>query len=924
MQLPHPTAATATVLLGGLLLSSCSQPAAPAQTAPGTTAAAAQPQPHKSSEPGAAHPIFRLPGDVRPTKQRIEIEIVPERPGFSGRVEISLQVERPRSDLFLSARGLTLTRGTLKSGGQTMPVTFEADDARGAARVMLPRRIEAGPATLVVEYKASFNPHLVGLYRVKARDRWYAYTQFEAIDARRAFPCFDEPSFKIPWEAVLTVPKDAVAVFNTPVVEETPAGALKRVRFQPTRPLSSYFLALAVGEFDVVTPPPLPPNEIRARPLQVRGIAPKGRGPELAYALEAGAELLVMLERWFGTEFPYPKLDHIAVPDFEYGAMENAGAITYREPLLLVDPKTASEAQKVNVAAVVAHEVAHQWYGDLVTMAWWDDLWLNESFASFMEGETVPEWGPEFGYELGKLQEVHGAMQNDELSTVRPIRPDLKVEGDIFGFDYQVAYHKGSRVVSMFEGFLGSEAFRAGLKQYLAKHADGNATRDDLITALSAQGKDIRPAMRSFVDQPGIPLVQANLRCDGGKPRVALKQSRNLPLGSTASREVRWAVPVCVRSSASRRADCMLLERAEAELALESKSCPDWIALNPEGQGYYRWSLPPEQLRDLLKKGYRHLSAAERLSLGNNLAAGLRSGALSASDVLEALRPLARDPEPAVAQEPGDLLLFVHEYVVEPSQQAAVREYMRSLYRPVLARLGWKAKAKEAARVHAFRQWVIEYMALAADDKKVLERAAALGRAYLGSDGKLHPEAVAPDLVSVAVKAAARTGSAALFDTILERLSSAEDSTVREHLLAGLAAFTDPQLSERARQLTFDERLRINERMNILAGQAGAGPALRAGAGVGQRPQRAAWEWVVRNFETLAPRLPPAYVRFLTLMQGGCSEEEATELKQKLGPAMARYPGGPYSLAKAVEKTRLCAAQVSAQRKSATEFFAKQ
>jgi cytosol alanyl aminopeptidase len=901
-----------------LLASACSQrsqvsPAPPSSPTPAGSAPGAADRGDAPTPAGTALPIFRLPGDVRPTRQRVEMEVVPDRETFSGRVEIAIQLDRPREDLWISSRELTLSEGTLQTGGETLALAIEQDDARGVARLVPARRAAAGPATLKLAFHGAFNPRLVGLYRVKAEDRWYAYTQFEAVDARRAFPCFDEPAFKIPWEVVLTVPKSMVAVSNTPVVDESDAGEMKRLVFQPTRPLPSYLVALAVGDFDVVTPKPLPPNEVRSRPLQVRGIAPKGKGPALAHALKAGADLLVMLERWFGTEFPYPKLDHIAVPDFAYGAMENAGLITYREQVLLVDPQTASEAQKLAVAVVVAHEVAHQWYGDLVTMAWWDDLWLNESFAAVMETRIAAEWDPANRYDLVKLQAAHAAMATDELARVTPIRRELKVEGDIFGFDYQIAYDKGSRVIFMFEQFLGSEAFRAGIRQYLARHADGNATRDDLIAALSDQvGTDIQPALRSFVDRPGIPLVQATLLCDQGGPRVALKQSRHLPIGSAASRDALWAVPVCVRTEKKGKPDCMLLQKAEGELPLKRRSCPAWIALNPGGLGYYRWSLPPAQLRDLLTRGYRHLSPAERLSLGNNLSAGFRSAALPAADVLAALEPLARDPEPAVAQEPGVLLESVRDYFVEPSRRGEVESHMRALYGPVLARLGWKARAKEPARVSTFRAWVIGYLALTARDGAVLERAAALGRAFIGTDGRLHPDAVDRNLVPTALRAAARLGSAELFDVMLQRLIRETDSTVRDSLIGGLAAFTDPALAERARALSFDERLRVNERASVVFVHSET-PELRSSA----------WAWVKKNFDTIAPRLPPSYVRELAYVQGGCSQEDASELEQALGRKLEPYAGGPYAMAKVIEYTRLCAAQVAAQRKSATEFFAR-
>jgi alanyl aminopeptidase len=897
------------LLLG--VFSGCAQ--APRVATSGPVAPAAPPPAPAEGHParGAAVPIFRLPADVRPTRQSVELEVVPDQEGFSGRVEIALELGQPRSDLWISSRELTISRGSLTTGNMQLPLTIEPDDARGAARLRVSQPAPAGTATLVLHFHGLFNPRLSGLYRVKSGDRWYAFTQFEAVDARRAFPCFDEPAFKIPWDLTLHVPANLVAVANTDLQEEKADGPMKRVRFQRTRPLPSYLVALAVGDFDVVTPPPLPPNEIRSRPLQMRGIATKGRGGELKYALDAAGELLVMLERWFGRELPYQKLDHVAVPDFEAGAMENAGLITYREQDLLVDPRTSTEDQKLTVAVDIAHETSHQWFGDLVTMAWWDDLWLNESFASVMEAQMTAAWAKGNRYDLRYLEQVHGAMKTDELSSVRPILLELKVEGDIFGIDYQIVYPKGAQVIAMLEDFLGQEKFRSGIRAYLDAHADGNATRDDLMAALSTVGPEVGPAMRSFVEQPGIPLVQAALHCDAGGPRVTLKQSRNLPLGSPASPKGLWEVPVCLRTdlSGARRA-CLLLKTTEGVLPLPQKRCPMWIALNPGAHGYYRWTLPPPQLKALLKKGYRTLSPAERMSLASNLNAAVRSGALPAAEVLAALEPLARDPVPEVSREPAHLLRFVREYVVEPGQRSAVEAYMRTLHGPALARLGWTARPSEPAQVQSFRAWLIDYLAFDAQDRSVLERAAGLGRAYLGSDGHLHPEAVDRNLVPVAVAAAARTGSAELFETMVQRLNAAQESTMREILLTGLGQFTDPQLAERARDLSLGDGLRVNERADIPASQ------IRT-----LELRRGVWAWVKSHFDRLAQRMPQTYVQFIALAQAGCSEAEAAELGQALGSRLEPYPGGPYTLAKAVEGTRVCAAEVAHQRPSVSQFF---
>jgi len=843
----------------------------------------------------------------------VELEVVPDRPGFRGTVEIDLSLARARDDLWVSARQLTLGTALLRTGGDSMPVRFETDDAKGAARVVLPRSVPAGAATLQITFEGTFNPRLAGLYRVKSRDRWYAVTQFEAVDARRAFPCLDEPAFKIPWELTLLVPRDAVAVANAAELDRAPAGELTRIRFKPTRPLPSYLVAFAVGDFDVVTPPPLPPNAIRKHPLQIRGIATHGRGPELQFALKAGADLLVKLEQWFGLPFPYEKLDHVAVPDFEAGAMENAALITYREPALLVDEATASSAQRLEVVVDMSHEIAHQWFGDLVTMSWWDDLWLNESFADLMETKMTAAYAKDSHYDLIQQTAMQKAMDTEEFSGVNAIVPVLRTETDIFGFDYGIVYQKGGQVLRMFEGFLGEEKFRRGIRRYLETHADGNATRADLMKALAHEGTDMGPAMTAFVEQPGVPLVHGALRCDGGRPRIHLTQTRQRPVGSSLSAHERWEIPVCVRTSRTgSRPDCTLLSEPEADLPLSSRSCPSWFTLNADADGYYRWMLPPEQLRALLRRGYSSLRPAERLSLAGGVSAAFRSGTLSAADALAALEPIARDTEPTVAEEPGVFLLVVRDHLVPVEDLPRVEAYMRSLYGPALARLGWTAKPDEPERQTLHRAWLIRVLAVDASDRSVLERAAALGRAYLGTDGRLHPESVQPDLVGVALQAAGRTGDRALFQTMLDRLKASDDSNVRENLLGGLAQFPDPALAQQARELSMQEGLRVNERGFVLRGQ------------VFTRDQRpAAWQWLKDRFDAFARRMPNTYVQYLPLAQQGCGEADAQDLQSSLGPHLAGYAGASYSLKKILEKTRVCGALVERQAESARQFFHK-
>ncbi|HYZ89539.1 MAG TPA: M1 family metallopeptidase, partial [Myxococcales bacterium] len=461
------------------------RPAAP-PAAERTSAAEAPPQ----AKPPEAPPVLFLPRDVHPLHYALALRIVPEQDRFSGTAEIDVQLDQPRDVVWLHGRGLQVREATVGDA----PARYEQVNPEGLARLVVQRPVGPGKTTLHLAWEREFDPQIVGLYRTQEAGRRYAYTQFEAVDARRAFPGFDEPDFKTPFDVTLTVPADEVAVANTlPVGEEQAGAGLKKIRFATTKPLPTYLLLWAVGPFDVKTPPPLPPSEARSRPLQVRGVAPRGRGAELDFALKTGGDLLLLLERYFGTEFPFEKLDHVAAPDYTYGAMENAGAILYREEILLFEPGVSADQTRTSIAGVMSHEMAHQWFGDLVTLRWWTDAWLNESFATWMGNRTVEEWDPSYGAWNAFLASVDRAMDQDALASARAVRQPLDDIKNVWNQFDSITYQKGGGVLAMFERYLGKERFRDGIRRYLRAHAYGGGDTDDLLDALSqAAGRDVK------------------------------------------------------------------------------------------------------------------------------------------------------------------------------------------------------------------------------------------------------------------------------------------------------------------------------------------------------------------------------------------------------------------------------------------------
>jgi cytosol alanyl aminopeptidase len=912
---------TKAIALGfGILVLSCGSPAPPpVAPAGGDPASGSLPgSPPGSSAIGAAAPASEpvplgpLPGDVRPTHQTLVLEIDPERERFGGTAEIAIHLDRPRDQIWLHGRGLAVSAATVAPAGRpAVAVRWEEVDPEGVVRVTLPSPV-VGDVTLRVVYDAAYDASLVGVYRVKTPAGSAVFSKLEAIYARRAFPCFDDPAFKARFDVTLTVPAADTVIGNMPIVEEVASGDRKRVRFATTPLLPSYLVAFAVGPFDT-REAQLAPGPLRPAALPIGGVALRGRGAATAFALAEAPALIAEQERYFGVAFPFPKVDLIAVPDFQSGAMENAGAITFRDSALLVDDKVTSLEQRIAVTRVIAHETAHQWFGDLVTMRWWDDLWLNEGFATFLATRTLRAVRPELEAELAAAYKANDVMRVDGLASARRIRQPIETSHDITNAFDGITYEKGAAVLAMLEHFIGDEPFRRGLHDYLAGHAWGNATTADLVRALSAAaGRDLAPMVSSFLDHPGVPVVTARLSCDAGRGRIELAQSRWRAVGAHTP-DATWMIPVCVRAGIGARVEqvCTVLGAPTGELALPA--CADWILPNAGGAGYYRSAMAAEDLARLRGRGMRRLSVVERVVLARDLEAAFRSAALPGGDALRALEPFAGDAHGAVAAIPLDVLGFADQFVVSGAQRAALRTRIAALYAPAVRALGWVPAAGDRPWRRLFRGELLSFLALEIEHPAILAEAARRGRRLIGVDRDRvrHPDAVAPDLAGIALGAAVRTGGADVFDALVAELARSSDAQLRQRILAALARARDPALVARALDLALDPRLRKNERVVALEVMLES-----------LDTRDAAWAWVEAHFDTLAPMLPDRFGGRLPRSVAMCDPQRIAAVRAFFAPRVDKLTGGPRILAQALERAEQCAALVEAQRGSIQRYLA--
>ncbi|HEX7047640.1 MAG TPA: M1 family metallopeptidase [Gammaproteobacteria bacterium] len=867
----------------------------------------------------AEMPTGPLPKDVVPQHYDIQLTMDPDAESFSGHTEIRIELNRPRDVIWLHGWELRMDKAAIElADGSTLPATYEQVNDAGLVKLSLPETVEPQFATLVFDYTADFFSGLDGAYRVEAGGDWYVFTQFEPTHARRVFPGFDEPAFKTPYNLQFTIPESDKMVTTTPVTDtETLDSGMQQLTFAETKPLPTYLIAFAIGPLDIVEAAPIPPNDVRDRPVPLRGVAVQGKGEQMRYALEHTGELLAIMEEYFQIPYPFQKIDIIAVPDFSGGAMENVGVITFRDVYLLIpDPEKAPTWQLHAYVEVMAHELAHQWFGNLVTMPWWDDLWLNEASATWMEAKTVEIWNAEHPTEQGIAGTIARAMNADSLANARQIRQPVESHHDIENAFDGITYSKGGSVILMFEKYLGEDVFRDAIQYHLDRFAFGNANVFDFLESLShISGKDIAPAFKSFLFQPGIPLVNVDVNCAEGKPAVTLSQSRYLPLGSKGDSNLEWDLPVCLKygTESGVQEECVMLDEKQASFELSAQSCPAWVMPNAGGVGYYHWTLDDAGYADLLEAADK-LDMMELLAVERSIKAAFAAGRMDTDAALDALAPLTDSDHFEVAEAPMSIVAMAKHYLVEDALKDEVAAYARELYSDYsLAEEFKPGKAPADATERDHHVSVARFLAEQGEVANLREAATQAGHALtgFGGDGEVHLDAVSPDYMSLALNVAVEESGAEFFEHLVTLFKTSENPLIRRTILGALGGATEPALTARIQELLLDPELKRNEVPRLLYSYAGE-PENRVEA----------WNWLREHYDEVTALMAPDHASSLPFIAGGfCSTERAAEVQDFFADRVKELPGGPRNLAKAIEGIELCAAQKAAQSDSANAFF---
>jgi puromycin-sensitive aminopeptidase len=784
-----------------------------------------------AGDPG---PNFRLSKRVLPIRYDLRLALDLEAWRQTGTVAITLEVRERTDTVTLHALDLTIASARLEAPSEpgAAATSIEAHAQAEVVTLRFPRPVEPGMATLTLEFGGEIAERLRGLYRSVKDGGRYAATQFEAADARRAFPCFDEPEFKARFALTLVVPADQTAIANGAIVSERPLGdGRKEVCFSETPPISSYLVAFAVGPFEA-TPPATTADGVPVRVWLPRGLQDKG-----LYARDAHARALEYLTRYTALPYPYGKIDAIGLADFEAGAMENPGAITYRLTAIAADPERASTDTLKDIFYTAAHELTHMWWGDLVTMAWWDDLWLNESFATLVGWKATAELMPEWGMWRDFVATLARPFALDALVSTHPISFAVENARQAAERFDAITYWKGAGVLRMLEAFLGAETFRDGVRSYLRRYAERNATAKDFWRELAAvSGRDVTAIANAWIREPGHPLVEIEAAFDDAGARLRLRQRRFFadPEAAPSARLQIWPVPLVLKvgTGTAIREERILLDTAERDLEL-----PDarWIHPNAGGAGFYRFALDDDALERLAGAQAAALDPEERLNLLGNQWALAKAGVASVAQFVTLLDGLRRETDRAVLEALAERLSWLEVHVLEYATRPAFARLVEDIFGPTFATLGWDAAPGETADTRLERAVAIDALGCLARTTAVVDEAGLRLERYFEVR-----DALEPNLVSVVAHLTARSGDAKLYERYLERKrsSAADDPEEEERFLFALAGFEDPGLVARTLELAFTEDVRPQDRAFVLSQLLG-----------GRASRLAAWRFVRDRWE---------------------------------------------------------------------------
>jgi cytosol alanyl aminopeptidase len=837
----------------------------------------------------------RLPRTLTVSKQNIALRIDPTADGFSGTTTISASIHGTDDQVWLNSENLKISQASIQANAQTTAITWQQV---GDDRLLLqfPAKM-SGAVEITLGFSGSYiDKETVGAFKQVVNSEPYIFSQFEATFARRVFPCIDEPDVKVPWSIAIDAPAGFDVISNTlPTASTaTDAGFVHHV-FEATRALPSYLVAFAVGHFDIV-----PAGKTR-HGVPIRIVASKGRGAEAAYAAQITGRLVEILEDWFALPYPYQKLDLVSLPmAVGFGAMENAGMITFTEKLMLLEPKNLSWRRRHSFANVAAHELAHQWFGNYVTTAWWDDIWLNEGFASWMESKVMTKFDPTWHDELSVIDDRASALDADSLVSARQVREPVNNEGDISNAFDGITYQKGASVLAMFEQAVGENVFQKGVHIYMKKHAYGNATSKDFTDAIGqAAGQDVSSAFATFLDQPGAPLLTFTSTCSGDTQLLSVSQQRYVPPGAPkATSKTPWQVPFCVavesagKNSKTGRSDvCSQLNEAmtSTPAPLSGSPCTGWLFPNAGGRGYYNVALNDSSVATLAKRAWPVLTASERLALWGDIESSMRNGSVSLPSLMSMV-PLMMTQRDRFTTGSVIGALYGFRGLLRDADRPMFDRWALRLLGPDANKLGWTPDANDDLDAESRRSDVVE-MAATVGDPTLRKTAVTMSK-----DWRTLPQSTRGSVLAVAVDE-----DPAVFERVMAEVAKEPVRQLRGTMIGALGGVRSLERYQRALALTLDPAIDARETDGVFFSAST------------DAARDAAESFFDSHFDELMKRLPSesttgSATHYISVYTGACSAVRRDEVIAKVQKRFGKLEGADREIAQAIEAMDQCIA----------------
>ncbi|HEU4416621.1 MAG TPA: M1 family metallopeptidase [Candidatus Angelobacter sp.] len=796
----------------------------------------------------------RLPYGVTPQHYSLTFTPDLQKAVFAGEETIDVEINQATSAITLNAIELEFQEATVTQESNAQPAKWTFAPEKEQATLTVGNDLQPGPATIHIKFTGILNDKLRGFYLARTKERNYGVTQFESTDARRAFPSFDEPAMKAKFDITLIVDKADTAISNGRIISDTPGpgDGKHTLQFSTSAKMSTYLVAMAVGDFAC--------SEATAEGVPIRVCGTPDKKPLGTAALRYAGEILKFYNQYYGIPYPFGKLDIVGAPDFEAGAMENTGAIFYRESDLFIDDQNSSVDSHQAVFEVLAHEMAHQWFGDLVTMKWWDNIWLNEGFATWMALKPSQALHPEWNAALDAVNETNTALTLDALVNTHPIRAKANTPEEINALFDQISYEKAGAVLRMVESYVSPEVFRRGVNVYLRRYTYGNASAEDFWNALmAASGRPVDKIMPTFVDQAGEPVITVKATCANppAAPAPARRSKRSRrretkppPLTqvtvtqnrfwadptAAATKDQLWMVPVCLKSGGA-KPFCQILSQKTQTLPVAG--CAPWVFINGNAAGYYRTQYDKADLQKLTAIATTELTTAERISLVRDQAALLGAGQATMSTFLDLVSALNQDGERSVVESYSTELDYINHYLLSGPEASRFRAWVRENYQPMMTRIGWAPAANENADTHTLRGDLIHILGMIGEDPETIKRATSAAQQYVKD-----PDSVDPSIAKDVLRVAARFGNEELFEQYLNGMRQVHAPEQFYNIGEALSEFRDPKIVQRILELGVSEQVRNQDAARLIARVLS-----------NTDDQKVAWEWVKAHWADVEKKI---------------------------------------------------------------------